>query len=367
LGIDASIVSTGSVKLKHGQGVKVMGPAVTLGTEDDEIGFTTAIGQFDSLIDTIANERKQRTADDDTAGSSVIQLLQARHECNTYTSTLSTSQQIVKKDGVIFGPGKANAHVKSLEAMNVQRCTPLLPSPGFGTFTLQVLLDKKIIYPSKSSKAIVTRGWSMKDFWEETSWPRDSNGSGIRYGMPVVEEEDLDAVFRQERLSLQRRGRVNDDDEDDYGGQVAVKVEVEEQNPYVTQIRGTEGLFETVINQRKNSVVFVSMRSCRTCKSISPIFTKIAREYDGDIMFGKADATGKAGRALGKSLGLVSVPSFVLFKNGVRYGAVKASKLPSDRLEKAISDLESGRDFDPACEEEDDDSTAYKDRERLEF
>ena len=332
LGIDTSIVSSGSVKLNNGQGgkelwnceicylvtkityasypflVKVMRPAVTLGKEDDEIGFTTAIGQFDSLIDTIANERKESMPDD--TGSSVIQLLRTKHECDTYTSTLSTSQQIIKKNGVIFGPGKANAHAKSLEAMNLQRCIPLVPSPGFGTSTLQVLLDKKVIYPSKSNKAIVTRGWSMKDFWEETSWPRDSNGSGIRFGMPVMEEEDLDLAFQKERLSLQRRGRMNNYDEEGYGGQVAVKTEVKEQNPYVTQIRGTEGLFETIINQRKNSVVFVAMRSCRTCKSINPIFTKIAREYNGDIMFAKADATGKVGRALGKSLGLVSVPSF---------------------------------------------------------
>ena len=88
-----------------------MRPAVTLGKEDDEIGFTTAIGQFDSLIDTIANERKESMPDD--TGSSVIQLLQAKHKCDTYTSTLSTSQQIIKKNGVIFGPGKANAHAKS--------------------------------------------------------------------------------------------------------------------------------------------------------------------------------------------------------------------------------------------------------------
>ena len=148
----------------------------------------------------------------------------------------------------------------------------------------------------------------MKDFWEETSWPRDSNGSGIRFGLPVVEEEDLDAAFRRERLSLQRRSRMMEEEEEEEG-QVAVQVKVEE-NPYVTQIVGTEGLAETIINERKNSVVFVAMRNCRTCKAINPVYTKIAREYEGDLLFAKADATGRIGKALGKSLGLTSVPSF---------------------------------------------------------
>jgi len=72
-------------------------------------------------------------------------------------------------------------------------------------------------------------------------------------------------------------------------------------------------------------------------------------------MFAKADATGAAGKALGKQLGIVAVPSFVLFRNGVRYGAVSTSKIPSDRLNKAIRDLEAGEDFDTSLEEEDDD------------
>ena len=70
-------------------------------------------------------------------------------------------------------------------------------------------------------------------------------------------------------------------------------------------------------------------------------------------MFAKADATGSAGKALGRQLGVVAVPSFVLFRNGIRYGAVSTSKLPSDRLDKAIEDLEAGKDFDTSLEDED--------------
>ncbi|KAL7490228.1 hypothetical protein ACHAW6_016017 [Cyclotella cf. meneghiniana] len=114
LGIETFLVSNGAAKMKQ-KGVKIMKPAVTNDEDDDEIGFAAAIGRFDSLIDTIANERKGSMISDD-GGSSVIELLQSKHQCNKYISTLSKSQNIVKKEGVIFGPGKANAHVKSLSS-----------------------------------------------------------------------------------------------------------------------------------------------------------------------------------------------------------------------------------------------------------
>ncbi|KAL7453179.1 hypothetical protein ACHAWC_004847 [Mediolabrus comicus] len=69
-------------------------------------------------------------------------------------------------------------------------------------------------------------------------------------------------------------------------------------------------------------------------------------------MFAKADATGASGKALGRQLGVESVPSFVLFRNGVRYGAVSTSRLPSDRLDRAIQALVEGDDFDPSLEED---------------
>eukprot|EP00804_Cyclotella_cryptica_P031004 CCRYP_013590-RA/>CCRYP_013590-RA protein AED:0.06 eAED:0.06 QI:960/1/1/1/0.66/0.75/4/33/331 len=331
-----------------------MKPSVTNDNDDDEIGFANAIGEFDALIDIIANERKGNIVTED-GGSSVIQLLQSKHQCSKYISTLSKSQNIVKKNGLIFGPGKANAHVKSLETINPQKCIPLVPSPGFGKSTLQVLLDNKIIFPSKSNKATVTRGWSMQDFWEETSWPRDSNGSGVRFGMPVIEEEDLDALFQKERLLIQQGTRIGARREEvEEEGRTAVQVKIEQENPYVREIFGVQGLADEVITQRKNCVVFVAMRSCRTCKAINPIYTRIAREYDGDLMFAKADASGSAGKALGRQLGVAAVPSFVLFRKGIRYGVVSTSKLPSDRLEKAISGMESGKDFDTSLQEGDD-------------
>ena len=364
-----SLVSTGGAKTKN-SAVKIMQPSVAVDSgssnddDENEVGFATAIGEFDSLVDTLANERKGMiiTEDNPYGGSSLLQLLQSRHGCGTYISTLTQSQQIIKNDGVLFGPGKANSHVKSMESISSKQCTNIIPPVGFGPSTLQVLLENNVIFSSKNTKPTAVRGWELKDFWEETSWPRDSSGTGVRYGLPVVEEEDLDEVFRIQQLELQRRKRTRVGTE---GGmdekEVQKQTKVDERNPYVTQIVGIEGLAETIISKQQTGVVFVAMKSCRTCKGINPIFTKLARDRQksssssGDLIFAKADASGAAGKALGRQLGVVAVPAFVLFRNGIRYGAVSASKLPSDRLDQAIMDLEAGKDFDESLAEDEDD------------
>jgi len=350
LGIDVSLVSTGGINARNKQ-VNVMKPAVG----EDELGFSTAVGQFDSLIDTIGNERKgiSITSENPRGGSSVLQLLQERHSCAKYVSTQTHAQQIIMNEGVIFGPGKANSYLKSMESLSTKQYINLIPCARFGKYTLQVLLDNRVVFPAKDKKlTTIVRGWAIKNFWEETSWPRDSSGMGVRYGLPVGEEEDLDELFQLEQLDLLRQPKTGVDSEQDTDN---MEVQIQT-NPYVTQIVGVEGLAENIIAKQKNCVVFVSMRSCRTCKSINPIFTKIAREYDGsNLMFAKADATGIRGKALGKQLGVISVPSFVLFRKGIRYGAVATAKLPSDRLGKAIRDLEAGEDFDTALEDEEDD------------
>ena len=299
---------------------------------------------------------------------------------------MTHSQQLIKTEGIIFGPGKVNSYVKSTTSNtsksnsnnnNSNKCLNLIPSPGFGPSTLQVLLENNVIYSNnKNKESISIRKWEIQDFWEETSWPRDNSGTGIRYGLPVLSDEDdddddddedeLDESFRnidqplswavkqqrQQKLGT-RVGSVGGMDEQEVQRQTIV----DNTNPYVTQIVGIDGLATNIIYPRRNSVVFVAMRSCRTCsKSINTMYTKLARDRDtkGDtnILFAKADATGSTGRALGKQLGIVAVPSFVLFRNGLRYGAVFTSKLPNDRLDQAIRDMEAGKDFDISLEED---------------
>ena len=400
LGIYVSLVTTAAnnvAKRMKNKRVKVMSPASAVDTnsndndDDDnvkEVGFATIIGRFDSLVDTISNEKQgmimtDTNTDDhlttDGGKSNLFTLLQSRHQCTKYVSTMTHSQQLIKTEGILFGPGKVNSYVKSTTSNtsksnsnnNSNKCLNLIPSPGFGPSTLQVLLENNVIYSNnKNKESISIRKWEIRDFWEETSWPRDNSGTGIRYGLPVLSDDDddddeLDESFRnidqplswavkqqrQQKLGT-RVGSVGGMDEQEVQRQTIV----DNTNPYVTQIVGIDGLATNIIYPRRNSVVFVAMRSCRTCKSINTMYTKLARDRDtkGDtnILFAKADATGSTGRALGKQLGIVAVPSFVLFRNGLRYGAVFTSKLPNDRLDQAIRDMEAGKDFDVSLEED---------------
>ena len=408
LGIDVSLVTTATnsiAKKMKNKRVQVMSPASAVDTtsknnNDDsnnekEVGFATMIGQFDSLIDTISNEKQGMLITNDATDdpptttieiggkSNLFTLLQSRHKCNKYVSTMTHSQQLIKTDGLLFGPGKVNSYVKSTLSYtsksnninNSNKCLNLIPSSGFGQATLQLLLDNNVIYSNnKNKESISIRKWEMQDFWEETSWPRDSSGTGIRYGLPVVSDDDEEyddeeitdeslrnidqsssswAVKQQRQQKLGTRvGSVGGMDEQEVQKQTIV----DNTNPYVTQIVGIDGLATNIIYPRRSSVIFVAMRSCRTCKSINTMFTKLARDRDTigntNILFAKADATGSIGRALGKQLGIVAVPSFVLFRNGLRYGAVFTSKLPNDRLDQAIRDMEAGKDFDMSLEEE---------------
>lgn len=238
--------------------------SVEIGNDGDEIGFASAIGQFDSLIDTIANEQKGMmiTEENPSGGSSVLQLLRSRHQCNNYISTLTQSQQIIKNDGVLFGPGKANSHVKNMESISPKQCTALIPSLGFGPNTLQILLQNNVLFPMKNNKPTAVRGWELKGFWEETSWPRDSSGTGVRFGLPVVEEEDLDEVFRKEQEQLQKkRTRVGSEEGGMDEKEVRVQSTKDQYNPYVKQIVGVEGLADNIISGQKSGVIFVAMVS----------------------------------------------------------------------------------------------------------
>lgn len=404
MGIDVSLVSTGGAKTRNKRGmmflyvlfrlknircnnlsdflfcigfvyilVKVMSPSLESDDDDDDddatvkTGFANAIGHFDSLIDTLANERKGMSFDCSAnerlriggRSGSVLSLLQSRHQCNKYISTTTHAQQIIKSDGILFGPGKANTHVKAMESISLERCRNLVPSAGFGPSTLHSLFENNILFPAKGNgvkSSVVARGWDMKDFWEETSWPRDSSGTGVRYGLPVLDEdEDVDEASQLEQMqsrSTNVRTRIGGeggmDDEE-----VQLQTEIDDQNPHVTKIVGVDGLASNILSRRRSSVVFVSMRSCRTCKRIDSMFTKMARECDNGLMYAKADTTGLGGKLLGRQLGVVAVPAFVLFRDGIRYGSVSTSKLPSDRLDKAIRDLEAGVDFDTSLEEGD--------------
>jgi len=260
-----------------------------------------------------------------------------------YISSCNTSQKIIRESGVLFGPNEVKFYEKKIAAIassnsELQVSIP----PNFGPMTLQKLFDGNIIYPStKKRSEICYRGWSLKDFWEYTTWPRDSEGSvNSRFGLPVV--GDIESIF-------------DDIDEvEDVITKASIEPRREPSNPFVMDVRGVEGLQNDVVSSKTSCILFLSASYCRTCKVLTPQYTRMARlskEKDvikeKGIIFAKAETGSKIGKALGKSLGINAVPAFVLFRDGVRYGTpLSVSKIPSKKLEMALDYLASGAEWD---------------------
>jgi len=273
--------------------------------------------------------------------SSILTLLRTRHNCETYISSFTDSQRFVRDEGLFFGPAKAKEYEKNLISMVEDICSSrssienlisyIVPPKDYASKTVKKLFECGVTYtfPEAQGKTngMMIRGWSFQDFWELASWPRDANGS-VRYGFPVSEE--IDSVNLYENL----RDRQNENKKESG------------ENPIVAQVRGVEGLHNTIISPKKDCILFLSAPYCRTCKSLSPQYTRMARYFsESKFLFAKADTSGVLGKELGKVLQVTSVPAFVMFRKGCIYGSViQTTKL--SKLEKAVRHLESGNEWD---------------------
>ena len=86
------------VSLTSWTAVKVMKPEVG----NEEIAFSEWLGEFDALVDTLADEVP-----------SIISELRRRNKCDRYVSTFSQSQKIIREKGLLFGRGDAKEYVMS--------------------------------------------------------------------------------------------------------------------------------------------------------------------------------------------------------------------------------------------------------------
>ncbi|GFH51760.1 hypothetical protein CTEN210_08236 [Chaetoceros tenuissimus] len=357
LGGDAQqITANTSLKpRKNVSNVKVNGP----GIGEEEFSFSS-IMNFDALVDTLSDETKLGEAacrglmDSDAilganeeCSSSVIKLLQRQNRCNRYISTMTAPQQKVRDEGIIWGRGKANDFTKDANAKassTIRKHLSTMHTPKrFGRKTLQPLLDAGVVFQRKAKDNVLSHSWNLQDFWELLSWPRDAEGGNIRFGLPVV--EDIDSLEMEgERMisappSTGKSGPATPRDE--FAGK---------KNPFVVDINDLKELSHEVIEQEKDCVLFLSAAYCRTCKKLSPQYTKLARDHakaGNGITFAKANTAGKLGKDVVKAMGVDSVPAFAFFKDGKRYGSViSISKMPSKKLDVAIDLLLSGGEWD---------------------
>lgn len=285
-------------------------------------------------------------------------------------------QSLVAKEGILGGPRQADEYAKRVGQQppnNAAECQPVVPWSNLGS-TVEAMLNAGVVFSSKSrdklyQKSKVVRGWNLGDFWEQSTWPRDSAGNAqIRFGLPVMEDPDLE----EERMIAEapsRPGIKRVSTSSAYGDFDFSAVDGDElegppkpvqDNPFVYQVAGVQGVKAEIMEEGLDCILFLSAKFCKTCRSIDPQYTRMARiakeEQGGITTYAKAETSGKWGKELGRYLGVDAVPAFILYRNGQRFGSpLSVSRLPSRKIDRALSLLQSGAAWDPDVLKEEED------------
>lgn len=103
-------------------------------------------------------------------------------------------------------------------------------------------------------------------------------------------------------------------------------------------IEGTEGNLEALLSSSIPVVVDFWAPWCNPCLNFAPTFKDVAKEKSGEIRFVKIDT--EANQALSAKYQIRSIPTLMVFKNGVRVDMVNgalAKKQFEGWLDKAIN------------------------------
>jgi thiol-disulfide isomerase/thioredoxin len=321
--------------------------------DENELGFAEAIGTFHTCIDTLGDEAKlgmasslQQGLDRFSGGetSGVAAKLRKFNQCNRYVSALTRSQRFVLEEGLLFARDQVTRYQEQVERkFDADDYLHMLPPENYGG-TLQKLFDSKVIFPtdrnengSHMGKKVFVRGCSFPDYAEIEIWPVDTQYGRVRYGFPGIDEITMEA--RLEEIMGTTKAQSN-----------PTSKKEKNTNPFVMDINSLAELKEAVVNDEKDCVLFVSAPYCKVCRKVDPLYTRMARisteETESGIVFAKASTGGTGGKQLTFTLEIDSVPTFVLFKKGQRYGEPLRVKLPSAELDLAIQYLEEDKEWD---------------------
>ncbi len=76
----------------------------------------------------------------------------------------------------------------------------------------------------------------------------------------------------------------------------------------------TSSNFEEVLKNNRYVVVDFWAEWCAPCKMMAPIIDELARDYAGDVVFGKVNTSEEQGIA--NRFGITAIPTLIFFRNG---------------------------------------------------
>ena len=338
------------------------------------LGFTEAIGEFDTLIDTLGDEMGMGQArsvldNDILLHGQFQQLLSELHGCSKYISTVTRSQQYVLKRGLLFARDPVIRYQSEIETKKKSVKYQMLPPPlKFGT-TVQTLLDKNVIYKCDENengphqnKDVFVRGWSLSDLTELKTWPRGEGNS--RFGFPVVDfsmrrkamsapaaerstkkvvdkaevaEKALEHAHHSAQATTEGGSTMTNIIETtpkstSSANSTTIKVTKRPSNrqkptsPHVTQIHSVSELNTQIIESKRSCILFLTASYCQKCHRMTPQFNRLARKsFEGsptmegsntNVLFAHADISTTRGKQLGKLFSTAKVPSVIIIQNG---------------------------------------------------
>ena len=370
LGSDVTVVSTTSPKVQPLATTDNNNKATLTVTDPSmgNVGFAQALGTFDALLDTLGNEQGSL----DTTSSSVVALLKERHGCATYISTCTHAQELMAKEGVLWGPGKVkHYHSQLLSSTTHGPATTTVrmvaPPPHIGA-TVQTLLQAGLVWTTQNSakqrqSTPQVRSWDLARYMETTLWPSDNRGTATtRYGFPVPGTTSFDDNDDEEEEMILEppltAGRIStttpDNDSSSRSGTTIVS-----KSPYIRRMDTVREL-QRIEEEQLDCVLLLSAKFCRACKKMQLPYNTMARrrhnpeakatqdnnhnhKNEKSLVFCQAEASGHAGKLVGRALGIDAVPTFVLYRQGQRYGdPLSITRLPSNQLEQALEALLDG-------------------------
>jgi thiol-disulfide isomerase/thioredoxin len=355
------------------RGIQYLQPAIAQDFKDDDddvsslVGFSAVLDKFDSLLDTLGNE--QNDVDSIMSTSMVCKKLYEIHDCHIYVSTVTESQRFVMQDGLLFGPKKSKEHIGLVTGRASKTTAAFFPSPVLFGSTVETLLQKGLtLAPPSKSISYHVRGWSLKDFWEYTTWPRDAS-SNIRFGFPGSDiggdlfDDDVIDEYEDRRPTMISAPPLRSVKPEMF--ETKAENFVDDTDPLILEAKSVDDL-QRIVQDKTTCVLFVSAPFCRTCRYLKPQFQRLARQYpvrsstdstskltdsstrSTNVVFIKAEGPGQIGKDIGRALGIETVPTFILYKNGRRYGTpiTSITRLPSKKLEVAIYSMQNDISWD---------------------
>ncbi|RJU93130.1 MAG: thioredoxin [Candidatus Poseidoniales archaeon] len=104
----------------------------------------------------------------------------------------------------------------------------------------------------------------------------------------------------------------------------------------MASIEITEPIFAETIDN--NSIVFLDFWAewCGPCRAYGPVYERVSEDFP-DVVFGKIDT--EAQPALSQSFGIRSIPTTVVFKDGIGV-FMQPGALPEDALRDLVTKIQ---------------------------